>query len=133
MLLEINKKLDELLPLKQTVSVIEASVKLLSEKYDDVLVNLAKHDGEIKTLASKVTKIEASCASIEVQAFRAAVNDLEYHSRKLNLEIHGIKQEKDESLMDKLNVIASKLELAPLTEETVSAIHRLKSRNTTRA
>lgn len=129
MFLDISRKLDELLPLKQTVSEIEASVKLLSAKYDDVLVNLAKYDGEIKTLTAKVAKIEASCTGTEVQVIRAAVNDLEYHSRKLNLEVHGTKEEKDESLMDKLNDIASKLKLAALTEKTVSVIHRLQSRN----
>lgn len=129
MLIEINRKLDELLPLKQTVNDIEVSVQLLSSKYDSILEAVARHDTDIKALGGRVTKLEKLDTNKELLAVSAAVNDLEYHSRKLNLEIHGIKQEKNENLRDKINTLASKLELAPLTENTVTSVHRLLSKN----
>lgn len=128
LLLDIRGKLDELMPLKQTVGDIEASIKLMSEKYDKVLVDIAKHDGEIKSLKSRVSKLEKSNSEHDLSKVSTAVNELEYHSRKLNIEIHGIKQTKDESLMSKVNEIASKLSLQPINEQSITAIHRLPSK-----
>ncbi|KAH9378435.1 hypothetical protein HPB48_013935 [Haemaphysalis longicornis] len=43
-LLEINRKLDELMPLTNTVKEIEASIKAISDKYESILCDVAKHD-----------------------------------------------------------------------------------------
>lgn len=125
LLLDMNRKLDELLPLTKTVSEIEASMKNMSEKYDQILADVTKHGCEIKSIKSRVLKLEQSRTDAELLRVSAAVNDLEYQTRKLNIEIHGLKEKKDECLMTELNHLASKLELPPLTESTVTALHRL--------
>lgn len=53
------------------------------------------------------------------------MNDLEWRSRKLNLELHGIDKSENENLLQKVNKIAAKLELAPLVETDITAVHRL--------
>lgn len=129
MLVEISRKLDELLPLKQTVNDIEESMSVLSTKYDKILETVAKHDNELKALKNRVCKLEEPNLSAELLSVRSSVNELEYHSRKLNIEVHGVKQDNNECLIDKMNAIASKLQLAPLTEQTVTSIHRLQTRS----
>lgn len=128
MLLDVSGKLDDLMPLKETVSEIQASIKFMSEQYDKVLADVARQDGEIKSLKSRVLKLEKTNTSHDLSKMSAAVNELEYHSRKLNIEIHGIKQTKDECLLSKVNHIASKLSLEPINEQSVTSIHRLPSK-----
>lgn len=129
LLLEMNRKLDELLPLKKMVHDLEASVKLMSDKYDVVLVDVVRHDGEIKCLADKVSKLEKTGGSAaELERIASSVNDLEYQSRKLNLEVHGVRHVRDECLLTEMNAIASKLNLDMLNDQSISAIHRLPAR-----
>lgn len=128
-LAEISRKLDELLPLKNTVHEIEKSINMMSEKYDSVLAELTRQDSEVKSLKGRVTKLEAVVAESELHKVNTAINDLEYQSRKLNIEMHGIPQEKNECLLGKVNAIASALNIDVLTKQDVSAMHRLPSRN----
>lgn len=129
LLADISRKLDELLPLKTTVHEIEKSISMMSEKYDSVLAEQARQDSEVKALKCRVAKLETMVAEAELHKVSNTINDLEYQSRKLNIEIHGIPQEKNECLLSKVNVIASALNIDALTKQDVSAIHRLPSKN----
>ncbi|KAH7937235.1 hypothetical protein HPB49_009269 [Dermacentor silvarum] len=100
----------------------------MSAKYDEILKEVSNHNTQIKNISSRVTKLEEAKVDTEIQRVSAAINDLEFQTRKLNIEIHGLKRQKDECLMTEMNKIASKLELPPLTETVVSALHRLPSR-----
>lgn len=128
LLLEINRKLDELLPLKQTVNDIEASIKHVSEQYDKVVADVTKNSNEIKNMKTRLSKLEETKADVELQRVTEAINELEYHSRKLNVEIHGLPVKNDECLMTTMNEIASKLNLPLLTEQSVTGLHRLPSK-----
>ncbi|KAH7959213.1 hypothetical protein HPB49_009340 [Dermacentor silvarum] len=107
---------------------MECSPNLMSAKYDEILKDVSNHNIQINNISSRVTKLEEAKVDTEIQRVSTAINDLEFHTRKHNIEIHGLKQQKDECLMTEINKIASKFELPPLTERVVSAIHRLPSR-----
>ncbi|KAH7970376.1 hypothetical protein HPB49_004855 [Dermacentor silvarum] len=127
LLLEMNRKLDK--PLKKMVHDLEASVKLISDKYDVVLADVVRPDGEITCLADKVSKLKKTGGSAaELERIASSVNDLEYQSRKLNLEVHGVKHVRDECLLTEMNAIAFKLNLDMLNDQSISAIHRLPAR-----
>lgn len=74
MLVEISRKLDELLPLKQTVNDIEESVSLLSTKYDKILEAVAKHNNDLKALKKKVCKLEEQNMSAELLSVRSSIS-----------------------------------------------------------
>lgn len=83
----------------------------------------------IKNLKSRVSILEKGDSSSEVQSVTAALNELEFQCRKLNIEIHGIKEKDDECLLTEVNVIDSKLGIDLLTEHSVCAVHRLPYKN----
>lgn len=127
LLLSINRKLDSLLPLKETVDGIEQSVQAMSEKYDEVLARLTQHDNNMKDLRKRVEKLEQKDPTEEVKQLRQTVHELEWRSRRLNLEIHGIPQVANENLLDKVNEVAQKLSVPILSEAEVTSMHRLPS------
>ncbi|KAH7937439.1 hypothetical protein HPB49_012440 [Dermacentor silvarum] len=127
---DINRRLDELLPLKKVVQEMEESLNMMAKKYDTIGFDVVRHNSEIKNLKNRMSKLEevGACAEIKKKG-SCAVNAREYRSRKLNIELHGIQKTHKGCLMSEVNAIASKLQLAPLTEQSVSAIHRLPSRS----
>lgn len=52
-LVDINRKLDSLMTLKDTVAGIALAVQTMSDKYDDVLQSLGRHEKEIGDLKKK--------------------------------------------------------------------------------
>lgn len=56
------------------------------------------------------------------------LDKLEYRSRRMNLEIHGIKETEGEDLLAKLNEIAKQISLPSLTRSELETIHRLPAK-----
>lgn len=137
-LMEINKKLtelqvirckvDELMLVKETVNKLEQSVQHMSEQYDEVLKEMKRQSTEIATLKKKVEKIEADNAGQEIQKLRIQVNSLEQYSRRQNLEIHGLPQTDNENLLNKINELATELQLPELSQNELEGVHRLFSK-----
>lgn len=46
----------------------------------------------------------------------------------MNLEVHGLPQHTEENLLDKLNALATELDLPELSETDIEAVHRLSSK-----
>lgn len=128
LLANINRKLDDLLTLKETVVGIETSVQLMSDQYDSILSHMKEQDRELKDLKKRVEAIEQSEKEAKLKQLQLQVNDLEWRSRKLNLEFHGIPKTEGEDLISKVNNIAEKLEMPELSQSDVTAIHRLPSK-----
>lgn len=129
MLVEMNKKLDALPALKETVDHIERSIEMMSDKYDELLQRIEKQDGEIRDLKTRVDRMEECKQEDTIQQLRRDVDELEWRSRRLNLEFHGIPKSENEDLLSKVNEeIASKVGVPQLVKSEVSAIHRLPSR-----
>lgn len=128
MLANMNRKLDDLLTLKETVGGIEASIQLMSDKYDEILSHIAKQDHEIKDLKKRVDAIEESEKQSEIGQLKQEINDLEWRSRRCNLEFHGVPKTEGENLLSKVNELARVLDVPELTIHEVAAVHRLPSR-----
>lgn len=122
---DINKKLDSLMTLKDTVGNIEQSMQLLSDKYAEVLDHLKEQSKEFMDLKKRVEAVERT--EDEITKLRQEFNDLEWHSQECNLEIHGIPQSYNEDL-SKVNETAAKLGTERLTDMGVAAVHRLPAR-----
>lgn len=129
-LMPLVEKVDSLLAIRETVSNIEASVELMSAKYDELLEKTNKHGEKIERLSSRLEKVEASTGSrdTEIRDIRRSVNELEQYSRLQNLEVHGLRQTEGENLFDEVNKIAKSLCLAELSKKDVEGLHRLPSR-----
>ncbi|KAG0436232.1 hypothetical protein HPB47_018068 [Ixodes persulcatus] len=98
--------------LKEKVDSMERSVQFLSKQFDDFEKTIKVHDTEIKELKMRVTDLEkkdelSRAANDQLQK---EVNDLEFRSRRLNLEVHGIPEVQGENLIETLNKAADKLE-----------------------
>lgn len=124
----INRKLDSLVTLQDTVSAIEQSVNLMSAKYDEVLLHMRQQDGEIKDLKKRVANIEKREKDVNLIQMQQDMNALEWQTRKMNLEIHGIAVSERENLLSKINQMADKLGVPELSESDVVAVHRLPAR-----
>lgn len=117
----INAKLDTLMTLKETVESIEKSQQLISSQYDGIMKQVAQQE-------EKITDLHKRLERMEKQELQSSVHELEWRSRKLNLEIHGIAQTEKENLLCKINEIAARMEVPPLTESDITDMHRLPSR-----
>lgn len=127
MFASVNAKLDSLLVLKDTVGGIEKFMQELSDKYDEVVKDIGEQKKETKKLQKRLETLEKRDADGEIKRLRQEVNDLEWRSRRLNLEIHGIPQADKEDLLAKVNEVAKKLDVPDLALNEVSAVHRLAS------
>lgn len=76
-------------------------------------------------MKKQVERLKRTDAEKEIKTPRQRGNDLEWRSRKLNLEFHGILRTDNEDLLVKVNKIAKKLEVPDLTMNEVAAVHRL--------
>lgn len=128
MLVNINRKLDELLSLKETVNGIESSIQHMSEKYDELLASVQRQDRDIKELSRRVKGIEEAETHKQLEKLKHEMNELEWHSRKMNLEVHGITTTENENLLLKINEVAKKLDVPELVDDDVVALHRLPSK-----
>lgn len=123
----ISEKLDELLPLRETVPNIERSIQLMSDKYDEMLTRLAAQEKDTKEIRKRLERLEQdTCASDDAsKKLEADLNELEWRSRKFNLEIHGVSVSEGENLLAKVNSVASMIDVCALDAADVAAIHRL--------
>lgn len=64
----------------------------------------------------------------EVAEVQAEVDNLEWRSRRLNLEFHGIQETEDENLLEAINAMAIKHQFPPLAESDVVAFRPEKIR-----
>lgn len=126
-LVDIQEKLATLLSLKSTVENIEQAVQLMSDKYDQILVDSARHETEIKEIKARVEKLEQQ-DTVGVQTMQEQLNDLEWRNRKQNLEIHGVAESEQENLLDKINALAETIDVPELAKHEVVAIHRLPAK-----
>lgn len=129
LLLTMKSQVDALSGIKTTVDAIEASMKEMSQKYDEVLVEMKQQTAEIAGLKKRVIKLEETSKNQDVASLKNQINDLEQYSRRQNLEIHGLPLHTDENLLEKLNGLASQLELPQLAETDVEAVHRLPTKS----
>nr|XP_050027907.2 LOW QUALITY PROTEIN: chromosome partition protein MukB-like [Dermacentor andersoni] len=126
MLVSINEKLEYLLPLKQTVESVEDTVQFMSVQYDELLTRIEKNEREVKELKHRIERVEAKDS--EMMQLKTEVDDLEWRSRKLNLEFHGIKQVQNENLLLEINKLTVLNNLPQLLENDIVATHRLPSK-----
>lgn len=124
-LVGINEKLEKLMTLKNTVESIEQSVQLMSDQYDELLVHVRHQDKEISQIKKRVDALERREQSGGAHQLMQDVNELEWQSRKLNLEFHGIPVSENEDLLSKVNDVASKINVPELSVTDVVSIHRL--------
>lgn len=114
--------------LKDTIAHIEASVQMLSDKYDGVLTAIKEQDNKLSDMKRKVDSAESSSNTKQILDIKGELNELERHNRRLNLEFHGIRKTEHENLLDKVNAIAASIAMPALTGTDVTAIHRLPSK-----
>lgn len=122
----INDKLEYLMPLKETVESIEDSVQFMSERYDELLARTERNEQEVKELKRRIEKVEAQ--DDELVHLTKEVDNLEWRSRRLNLEFHGIQKTENENLLSEINKLAAEIKLPLLEENDIVALHRLPSK-----
>ncbi|KAH6925313.1 hypothetical protein HPB50_003509 [Hyalomma asiaticum] len=135
---EIHGKLNILLTIKEkvyalegiiaTVDAIEKSVQAMSDNYDEVIAQMKKQGADIDCLKTRVKKLEERTEELEIDKLKQKMNDLDQYGRRLNLEIHGLPQQMNENVLEKLNILANDLKLPRLSESDVEAAHRLPKR-----
>ncbi|KAH7977971.1 hypothetical protein HPB49_004105 [Dermacentor silvarum] len=100
--------------LPEKVDNIEKSISMMSDKYDEVLNVMSRHDAELKELRKRVEAVESRSDTEEVEVLKRTVNDLEYRSRRQNIVIHGITESQNEDLLCKVNEVAQSVGLPDL-------------------
>lgn len=79
---------------------------MLSDKFDEFQARLASQEKATKELTKRVQKLEVADSSKELAQLQHDVNSLEYRTRRLNVEIHGVQETENEDLLTKVNEIA---------------------------
>ncbi|KAH7964018.1 hypothetical protein HPB51_027747 [Rhipicephalus microplus] len=99
----------------------------MSDKYDEMLTRLAAQEKDTKEIRKRLERLEQdTCASDDAsKKLEADLNELEWRSRKFNLEIHGVSVYEGENLLAKVNSVASMIDVCALDAADVAAIHRL--------
>lgn len=129
-LADIAKRLDALAGLPAQVQEIKTSIQLMSDKYDEILNKQVQQDKEIGCLRKRVENLEKKPRFdvAEVRDLGVSLNNLEVHSRKHNIEVHGVPITSNENLLAKLNDIANSANLPELNVSDVDAVHRLPAK-----
>lgn len=96
------------------------------KEFDDLLKRTENNERDVLDLKRRIEMIERREG--ETAQLSSEVDNLEWRSRRLNLEFHGIQQTAREDLLGKINEIAAHIELPQLVESDVVAVHRLPSR-----
>lgn len=125
---ELTKKLDSLLPVREQVNNIELSMQTMSDHFDEIMQRLDRQDKEITQLRRRVEKIETARPNEQLQQLNADLDVLEFRSRKKNLEIHGVVFTEKEDLLSKINEVAHLLDVDEVSDCDVEACHRLPSK-----
>ncbi|KAH8029357.1 hypothetical protein HPB51_025503 [Rhipicephalus microplus] len=128
LLLSMKSQVDALAGVADTVCGIERSLQEMSSKYDDVLAEMKRQSTDMSNLRKRVEKLETQTNNSEVEMLKQEVNNLDQYSRRLNLEIHGLGEQTNEKVIEKLNLLADELELPKLSGKDIEAAHRLRTR-----
>lgn len=128
LLVPLKEKVDEIASVKETVEEIEKAMQLLSTKYDVIMEKLSTQDKEMSAVKKRVEKLEESQNGAEVAKLRQDLNTLEQYGRLNNLEVHGVRMTDHENLLEKMNSVAVRLQVKPLSPDDVEAIHRVPSK-----
>ncbi|KAM7301285.1 hypothetical protein ISCGN_016804 [Ixodes scapularis] len=75
-----------------------------------------------------MANVENREKEVNVQQMTQDINALEWLTRKMNLEIHGIPVSERKNLNNKINQVAEKLGVPVLTDSEIDALHRLPAR-----
>lgn len=86
---------------------------MLSAEFDRFTVRLDAQEKETKQLKARVVSLEQASDMKLIAEMQAEIDDLEWRSRRLNLEFHGIPKTEPEDLLSKINEIAAQLHLTP--------------------
>lgn len=127
-LLSLDRKMDTLLTLPSKVEGLESSMQLLSDKFDEFHTRLITQEKLTKELTKRVEELENESPSRDLTQIKQDIDNLEYRSRRLNLEIHGIPASENEDLMAKVNEIAMKLQVPTVTRNDITNVHRLRAK-----
>lgn len=120
-------KVDALSEAVKGISGIEASIQMLSDKYDEILKKTDSQGTEIAALRKRVEHLESETSPNALEV-KTQLNELEQYSRRQNIEIHGMQKEENENLLDKMNCLARTLELPELSDSDLDSLHRLHPR-----
>ncbi|XP_040068370.1 uncharacterized protein LOC120841521 [Ixodes scapularis] len=114
----------------RTIEGIEESMNNQSARHQELMTRLESQDKTIKGLEQKVNQLEEKITQRdeEIWALRKAVDNAEQYSRRQNIEIHGVTQQPNESLLEVINDIATKLGVPQLATTDVEAAHRLRAK-----
>ena len=94
---------------------IEKSLSFISNKYDDIKKELSAKDNEIKNIKEennnlKEMIIKQKCQKDELEKEIHAVNNLiQLDKNSNNLELHGLVEEDEENLLEKVSKIIEKV------------------------
>lgn len=124
----LELKIDALLALPSKLQSMETAVQLLSNKFDEFSERLHAQETATKDLSKRVDKLEKSKVDKDVALMAQDLDKLEYCSRRMNLEIHGITETEGEDLVAKVNEIAKQISLPSLTRSGLKTIHRLPAK-----
>lgn len=114
--------------LPSVIGRLEKSVQVLSNTFDDFQRRLLAHEKSTKELAKRVDLLEKCSSPNELARLRLDLDNLERQSRRLNIEIHGIPETQNVDLMEKMNQLAKKLDIPPVTPSDIAALHRLPAK-----
>lgn len=120
----ILKKLDTI---EETVTDMKKTLDYLSAEYHDLLKKVdslasseAANSGKIKKLELENSKMIKETANLHRQ-----LQQMEQYGRNKNLEIHNVKETKDEKVMSIVLECAKMINI-PLEPQDIEAAHRLK-------
>lgn len=128
LIVEMNRKLTSLLPLTEKLDAVESSIQMLHEEFATIKERLDTQDKEIKGIKGRIGKLERDAGSKDITQLQLSVHDLEWRSRRLNIEIHGIPEAAGEDLLSKVNEVADKIGMNHLTEADTLALHRMSAK-----
>lgn len=130
----MQRKIEDLYEKLKKIDDLEASLGLLSAKYDDLV---KKHDcltKEVKNLRIENRSLKAQLTSTQELSVQNSndINDLEQYSRRDCLEIRGVPQSKDEDTDEIVKKIGDLMDV-DLDDNDISVSHRLSDGFQTRS
>lgn len=128
----ILSKVNSLMEMKEKIDSIETAMKFFSEKYDNILTEVAELRNENQGLKKEIQTLKASEVSIAVRAneLTSELAELDQYGRRLNLEIQGLPVEgepKSEDMGKVLEGVANDIGMV-FNPSDVHQAHRLQPR-----
>lgn len=136
-LLQLPPKVDHLLALKplvdkltNTVEEVQKAAEFFSAKYDTLVAEVTSQGQVVKELQGEVGMLRenVSSQSAEIHRLKSELNDSEQHSRRANLEIKGVVVTPNEDLPKFVSELAIKIGLDHFQASDILAVHRLPAR-----